>query len=334
MRLGAYGEDQWGTLVQDAEGEITARMLWQTRWRSQFIAHQWSERVQNSGEATLAYKATVLPIMIASPGDVTEEREVIRNVIHDWNDVNSQRSKVMLAAVGWDSHSSPELGERPQDLINKRVLADCDLLVGVFWTRLGTPTGKSASGSVEEIDEHVALGKPAMIYFSSKPVAPDSVDLDQYKQVKEIRKAWQARGLIETYDNVEEFRQKLAKQLQLCLNKNEYLQKALSATATQTVAEVQTDARSNSSYRLSAEAAELLKAASEDEHGTIIKSEYIGGQQIQAGKKSFGESSRREFAKWEAALRDLVSTGLIRDHGYKGEYFELTHEGWAAADVL
>ncbi len=136
----------------------------------------------------MAYKATVMPVMIASPGDVAEEREIARKVIHDWNDVNSQRSKVMLAAVGWDSHSSPELGERPQELINKRILKDCDILVGVFWSRLGTPTGKSNSGTIEEIEEHVAAGKPAMIYFSSRPVEPNSVDPDQYNQVKDIQK--------------------------------------------------------------------------------------------------------------------------------------------------
>jgi hypothetical protein len=89
--------------------------------------------------------------MIASPGDVAEERDVIRTVIHDWNDVNASISRLMLAAVGWETHSSPELGARPQELINSRLLKDCDLLVGVFWTRLGTPTGKSPSGTVEEL---------------------------------------------------------------------------------------------------------------------------------------------------------------------------------------
>jgi hypothetical protein len=27
-----------------------------------------------------------------------------------------------------------------------------DILMGVFWTRLGTPTGKAPSGTVEEIE--------------------------------------------------------------------------------------------------------------------------------------------------------------------------------------
>ena len=104
-------------------------------------------------------------------GDVAEERQVIREMIHEWNDINSARSKVMLTPIGWETHTSPELGVRPQELINQRLLVDCDLLIGVFWTRLGSPTGNEASGTVEEIHRHLNAGKPAMIYFSSKPVA-------------------------------------------------------------------------------------------------------------------------------------------------------------------
>ena len=31
----------------------------------------------------MAYTATVIPVMIASPGDVAEERQVIREMIHE-----------------------------------------------------------------------------------------------------------------------------------------------------------------------------------------------------------------------------------------------------------
>ena len=283
----------------------------------------------------MAYKATVVPVMIASPGDVADEREIVRGVIHDWNDVNSQRSQVMLAAVGWDSHSSPELGERPQDLINKRILKGCDILIGVFWTRLGTPTGKSLSGTVEEIEEHVEAGKPAMIYFSSRPVELDSVDLEQYNKVKEVRKKWQQQGLIEAYDNTEQFRQKLAKQLQLCLNKNSYLRNILDTPRADVPAPTVVQAPPpRRKFDLSEEEAMLLKAASSDENGMIARMEYLDGQKIQAGKKSFGEDNRREFSRWDGALQNLVNKGLVVGRGYKGEFFELTHEGWSAADAL
>lgn len=282
----------------------------------------------------MAYQATVIPVMIASPGDVQEEREVIRKVIHDWNDINASVSKVMLAAVGWETHSSPELGTRPQELINTRILKDCDLLVGVFWTRLGTPTGKSQSGTVEEIEEHVAAGKPAMIYFSSQPVAPESIDPDQYSQLKSIREKWKNQGLIETYENVPDFRQKFSKQLQLCLIKNEYLQ---------SIIENGTEGQENNNagtisgtfvYNISGEAKTILKAATEREDGTILKISYMGGRVIQAGGESFGGERGREGAKWENALSELENNGLVVARGYKGEVYELTHEGWNFADTL
>lgn len=280
----------------------------------------------------MAYQAKVVPVMIASPGDVAEERAIARAVIHDWNDVNAATVKVVLTAVGWDTHSSPELGARPQDLINERVLKDCDLLIGVFWTRLGTPTGKAASGTVEEIEKHVAAGKPAMIYFSSRPVAPDSIDPAQYAQVIEARAKWASRGLIERYDNIDDFRSKLAKQLPLALAKNPYLQ---GIVETPSVAITPLGARRpEHSYSLSLEAVALLKAAASRDDGQIMVVAHIGGRFIQAGGQSFGETYGRESAKWDAALRELERNALVVARGFKGEIFELTHEGWAAADAL
>ncbi|MBA53005.1 MAG: hypothetical protein CMK89_00985 [Pseudomonadales bacterium] len=282
----------------------------------------------------MAYKATVLPVMIASPGDVSEERDITRQIIHDWNDINSEKSKIMLSAVGWDSHSSPELGARPQELINQRVLRYCDILIGIFWTRLGTPTGKALSGTVEEIEEHVAAGKPAMIYFSSKPVSPESIDAEQYKRVREARSNWQQRGLVETYDTLEQFRQKLSKQFQLCLNKNQYINDLIvEADYVPEIQKIPNITRANS-YSLTEDSISLLKAASSDEYGSIMKVEYIGGQEIQAGGKSFGKTNRKEFTRWESALNTLVSNSLVTTRGHKGEFFELTHEGWTVAESL
>lgn len=84
---------------------------------------------------------------------------------------------------------------RPQKLINQRLLVDCDLLIGVFWTRLGSPTGNEASGTVEEIHRHLNAGKPAMIYFSSKPVAPESLDREQYESLKLFKTECMQKGI-------------------------------------------------------------------------------------------------------------------------------------------
>jgi hypothetical protein len=103
----------------------------------------------------MPYNANVFKVMIASQGDVAGERTVIREVLAEWNVIHSDTRKVVLLPIGWETHTSPEMGERPQAIINKQILKDCDLLVGVFWTRIGTATGDYASGTVEEIEKHI-----------------------------------------------------------------------------------------------------------------------------------------------------------------------------------
>lgn len=272
--------------------------------------------------------------MIASPGDVSDEREIIREVIHDWNDVNAVASKTMLSAVGWETHSSPELGARPQELINSRILKDCDLLVGVFWTRLGTPTGKAESGTVEEIEEHIKAGKPAMIYFSSKPVAPESIDSEQYSAVQKFKARCKDLGLVENFDDANEFKSKFAKQLQITLTKNKYLKSLVTEKPDISIGVGAYVQPKENKYSLTDEAITLLKAAAQNDDGTILKVAYIGGRHIQAGSQQFGAEGGRESAKWENALNELVSGGFVVARGYKDQVFELTHQGWALADKL
>jgi hypothetical protein len=286
----------------------------------------------------LSYEATVIPVMIASPGDVYEEREIVREVVHSWNYINSLKTKVVLMPAGWETHSSPELGARAQELINSRVLKDCDLLIGVFWTRLGTPTGKAESGTVEEIEEHIQAGKPAMIYFSSKPVVPQSINQEQFNALQAFKSKCKELGIIDEFDDIIEFKDKVGRHLQLCLNNNSYIRRLFPQPM---VAEsdhgISVQIPSDplmSKHGITKEAAVLLKAASKDKHGVIMKLATIGGRFIQAGGASFGGQGGRENAKWEHALNELLALNLIIARGYKGEVFELTHEGWAVADTI
>lgn len=41
----------------------------------------------------------------------------------------------VLTPIGWETHSTPDMSDRPQALINKQLLKTRDLLVAVFWTR-------------------------------------------------------------------------------------------------------------------------------------------------------------------------------------------------------
>ncbi len=285
----------------------------------------------------MAYKAIVIPVMIASPGDVTEESGIIRKVIYDWNDMHSEKEGVILYPKGWDTHSSPELkiGMRGQDLINIRVLRNCDLFIGVFWTRIGTPTGKTNSGTVEEIEEHVNKGKPAMVYFSGKPKSPNNIDKRQYQKVLSFKEKCKKLGLIGTFNSTEELKDSLTKELASCLNHNEYIK---SVIETERKALKQTDKSENNQQRdepqLSDEARTLLEAAANTQEGNIFKDEYIGGQGIQSGDKQYGKNNRREFSKWVNALEELQKHRLIKPMDEKCDLFELNHRGWELADSL
>lgn len=163
-------------------------------------------------------QATVYSILIASPSDVVNERKAIPEVIYSWNAVNSRRYGVILEPVLWETHATPEMGDRPQAIINRQLVESCDILIGIFWTRLGTHTGKAESGTVEEIEEFRKAGKRVLLYFSSVPVVPDSVDINQYKKLLEIKERYQKEGLVSTYESIGDLREQLQRHITSTIN--------------------------------------------------------------------------------------------------------------------
>ncbi|RON26002.1 MULTISPECIES: DUF4062 domain-containing protein [Pseudomonas] len=277
----------------------------------------------------MSYTAETFNVMIASPGDVASERAIVRDVIYEWNAVNSSSRKIVLLPIGWESHSSPEMGAPPQAIINKQIVENCDLLVGVFWTRIGTATDGYASGTVEELERHIESGKPAMLYFSSQPVAMDMVDLEQVASVKKFKADCQRRGLYESYDSHADFKTKLYRQLQLKVNQHPLFYKPENSPVTELV-ESKTEIP-----ELTAEARVLLKQASQDPHGIIMYLRHLNGTNVQTNGKNFvGSRDRREIAKWEHALENLRAKGLVVERGDKGEMNELTNLGFQIADMI
>lgn len=163
----------------------------------------------------MAFDAKILRVLIASPGDVGEERNVIPEIINEWNTINSVVSKVVLMPVKWETHSAPLMGDRPQAIINKQLVKDCDVLVGVFWTRVGTNTGVAISGTAEEIEQFVEMKKPVMLYFSQSPIEPDKIDVTQFTTLKTFKEKMRLQGLTESYNGIPDFRQKISRQLSI-----------------------------------------------------------------------------------------------------------------------
>jgi hypothetical protein len=93
----------------------------------------------------MSFKAEVYRVLIASPSDLAEERQVATDAINEWNALHSLGESVVLLPVKWETHATPRAGVRPQGAINDELVATCDILVGLFWTRFGTNTGIAES---------------------------------------------------------------------------------------------------------------------------------------------------------------------------------------------
>jgi hypothetical protein len=273
--------------------------------------------------------------MIASPSDVAPERQIARDVIAEWTAVHSADKGAVILPVSWETHSAPEMGDRPQAIINERLLKNCDLLIAIFWTRIGTPTGEEVSGTVEEIEKHIAAGKETMIYFSQAPVRPDSVDPAQYEELKAFKARCQARGLCETYESLQEFREKLSRQLAVTMIRLTSNQDNVAVDVDLNISTSPPASAPAETLALTAAAKKLLKTAAQDKSGTILNVKVFGGAVMQSnGQKLNVQGDARDTARWQSALDELESEGLITAQGYKREIFRLTHAGYEQADRI
>jgi hypothetical protein len=149
----------------------------------------------------MSYTANVLRVMIASPSDVQDARDAVEKAIYSWNDANAQNKGVILQPWRWETSAVPKLGDHPQRLINAQGVDDSDVVFAMFAGRLGSATPDAISGTAEEIDRALELGKPVHLYFSTADL-PSDIDADQLKAVRAFRSDMEQKGLLGEYKNV------------------------------------------------------------------------------------------------------------------------------------
>ncbi len=145
--------------------------------------------------------ANRLKIFVASPGDVSEERDIVSVVVQELRRTIGDIRGVELEVVRWETHAWPDVGEDAQDVINTQI-GEYDLLVGIMWKRFGTPTKRSRSGTGEEFerayDLFTSYGRPKiMFYFRTAPFYPrDEKELSQIRKVIRFRKKLERLGVL------------------------------------------------------------------------------------------------------------------------------------------
>ena len=163
--------------------------------------------------------ARIVNVMIASPGEASEERRAIPEVLNRWNAAHGDEYGVRLHPVMWETDAVLGLDERPQEMINKELIPKSDLLVAVFRSRIGTPTGKEISGTVEEIREFKKAGKHVLLYFYQGDVSLRNLDTKQLSLLTQFKQEMYKEGLVGDYSNIPELKEHLSYHLSSAVQK-------------------------------------------------------------------------------------------------------------------
>lgn len=142
--------------------------------------------------------ALVLTVFVASPNDLGPERDLVARCVEEWNQISGFNRDLRFELLRWETSISAGFGSDGQDVVNHQ-LPNYDLLIALFWTRLGTATPRSVSGTSEEYEralERFKAGEKIEIAFYFKDVAvnPREVDLSQLAAVQEYEKSVQTDG--------------------------------------------------------------------------------------------------------------------------------------------
>ena len=155
----------------------------------------------------------ILRIVVASPGDVQAERDAIEVVAAELNRTIADDRGLLFEISRWETDAYPGFHlQGPQALIDSVLrIEDCDLLIGIFWKRFGTPVLDAQSGTEHEFRTAYEAWKrnkhpQIMVYFNEKAYTPKSkAETDQWGQVLEFKREFPKEGLWWSYKGVSQF---------------------------------------------------------------------------------------------------------------------------------
>lgn len=153
-----------------------------------------------------AKKGRILTVCLCGPGDVSKEIAIARDIITDWNLNHADALACYVRHKHWLTDATPDMSGRGQEVINKQIIDKADIIVAIFWSRMGTSTGIAASGTEEEIRRGIALGKRVMVYFSDLDPLPPSTDYTQLARLSDFRTLLLSQGLSWSFSSRQQFK--------------------------------------------------------------------------------------------------------------------------------
>lgn len=151
---------------------------------------------------------TPIKVFLASPSDVAGERESLHQAVREINSA-FEKFGTHVTLLSWENSVRPGIGDYPQQVINAQIGDDYNVFVGVFWSRLGTPTPVAASGTLEEFwraYNRKAAGErvEVWLYFKTTPLPYDH-DQNQFRSLRDFRDQLPEEGVLyREFNNTEQ----------------------------------------------------------------------------------------------------------------------------------
>lgn len=145
---------------------------------------------------------THISVLVASPSDVRDERDALERVVKELNLTVAPTGNARLELVRWETHAHPAIASDPQQAINIQIGGPHDVVIGLFWGRIGTPTPRSGSGTLEELEAAISRWEAdkdsveVMIYFKEDGIPPSQADPEQLRRLASFRESLPKRGVL------------------------------------------------------------------------------------------------------------------------------------------
>lgn len=169
---------------------------------------------------------------ISSPGDCTQEREIVQKVLDKINNGIAQHLGVNFKSFMWENDVLPDMGKNGQENIDEHIeKSNYDVFIGVMKNRFGHPTKKAGSGTEHEFIDALKRKRESinsipkiLFYFGKDEVDIDNPDIDkiisQRKKVKDFKNGIKDKGLYIDFSDIENFEKLLTQNLELFAKQN------------------------------------------------------------------------------------------------------------------
>lgn len=135
-------------------------------------------------------------VFLSCPKDIIKEGNIVDIVekIIQQDNIYLRKFGIQLELKHWKKNVYLGQGiPRVQDRINHRLVENCDIFLGILWTRFGSPPGTNlnemiyGSGTEEEFYLAQRLDKELWIFFCDFPIRPSKINLQQLEKVRNFK---------------------------------------------------------------------------------------------------------------------------------------------------